>query len=278
MAIQNLYQLFELPDYSDITLIKKAFRKQALKYHPDRNPDPGAIEIFKSALKAYEILSDEVLKQSYDRRLKNGFDFELPRTPISTEDTREDKKRWYAKMQHERNALNEVEQITDYENSLKTMAFFWRIILLSLLFITGILNIVSDWYIKGNKIAIGLILFALSSLFIWNEIYKYFWHKSLTKVETTYYKQSSSWFFALFLVGIFTTYGLILLKKTWQLYRFPTYVYATVNLSESQLVYTYNLSTYSIDLYKLPTQYANSKTVLIKISSQEPQIWEFVED
>jgi molecular chaperone DnaJ len=47
--------------------IKKAFRQAALKYHPDRNKEPGAEECFKEASEAYEVLSDAERRQRYDR-------------------------------------------------------------------------------------------------------------------------------------------------------------------------------------------------------------------
>lgn len=48
--------------------IKKAYRKVALKYHPDRNPgDKAAEDKFKEAAEAYEVLSNEEKKQAYDR-------------------------------------------------------------------------------------------------------------------------------------------------------------------------------------------------------------------
>ena len=48
--------------------LKKAFKKLAMKYHPDRNPDdPSANEKFKEAAEAYEILSDSEKKSAYDQ-------------------------------------------------------------------------------------------------------------------------------------------------------------------------------------------------------------------
>src|SRR5256714_7254459 len=54
--------------------IKKAYRKLAMKHHPDRNPDKGWEEKFKEAKEAYEVLTDARKRQAYDQFGHAGVD------------------------------------------------------------------------------------------------------------------------------------------------------------------------------------------------------------
>lgn len=71
----DYYEILEIERTSDKEIIKKAYRKLALKYHPDRNPDDkSAEERFKQINEAYEILSDDEKRQIYDRYGKDGLE------------------------------------------------------------------------------------------------------------------------------------------------------------------------------------------------------------
>lgn len=68
MAKRDYYEILGIPRNASQEDIKAAYRKLALKYHPDRNPgDKKAEDKFKEAAAAYEILSDETKRRQYDQ-------------------------------------------------------------------------------------------------------------------------------------------------------------------------------------------------------------------
>ena len=65
---EDFYKILEVSKGASATEIKKAYRKKAIEFHPDKNPgDSKAEEKFKQAAEAYEILSDADKKAKYDR-------------------------------------------------------------------------------------------------------------------------------------------------------------------------------------------------------------------
>src|SRR5579862_6542452 len=68
MSKRDYYDVLGVSRGADADEIKKAYRKMAIKYHPDKNPgDKQAEENFKEAAEAYEVLSNADKKQRYDQ-------------------------------------------------------------------------------------------------------------------------------------------------------------------------------------------------------------------
>jgi molecular chaperone DnaJ len=68
MAKRDYYEILGLDRSASTDELKKAYRKIAIKFHPDKNPDdPTAEEKFKEAAEAYEVLSNSEKRQRYDR-------------------------------------------------------------------------------------------------------------------------------------------------------------------------------------------------------------------
>ena len=63
----DYYSVLGLPRNATDEQVKKAYRKLAMEYHPDRNGNPGAHEHFKEINEAYEVLSDPQKRAYYDR-------------------------------------------------------------------------------------------------------------------------------------------------------------------------------------------------------------------
>ncbi|HEC75580.1 MAG TPA: molecular chaperone DnaJ [Methylophaga aminisulfidivorans] len=75
MAKRDYYEVLEISRTATEAEIKKAYRRMAMKFHPDRNPDDAEAESkFKEAKEAYEILSDSQKRSAYDQFGHEGVD------------------------------------------------------------------------------------------------------------------------------------------------------------------------------------------------------------
>jgi curved DNA-binding protein CbpA len=68
--LKNYYFILSLNIYASDAEVKRAYRKLAIQFHPDKNKSPEAEEIFKEVNEAYEVLGDPLRKVIYDQMLK----------------------------------------------------------------------------------------------------------------------------------------------------------------------------------------------------------------
>lgn len=84
---RDYYEILSVANNASSGEIKKAYRKLAMKYHPDRNPDDRkAEELFKECSEAYEVLSDDKKRQIYDTYGHDGLKNSGYQGPGSAED------------------------------------------------------------------------------------------------------------------------------------------------------------------------------------------------
>jgi len=85
--MKDYYKILEIEFGADIPSVKKAYRRLALKYHPDKNKAPDASAKFIEITEAYEVLNNDIKKNQYDNLYSSYF-----RTQGQKNENREDVK------------------------------------------------------------------------------------------------------------------------------------------------------------------------------------------
>src|SRR5689334_15068275 len=69
--MKNYYKVLQVSQSATADEIKRSYRKLAVLYHPDKNPDPKAEAIFKEITEAYDVVGDAAKRMRYDFLVKN---------------------------------------------------------------------------------------------------------------------------------------------------------------------------------------------------------------
>jgi curved DNA-binding protein CbpA len=135
----NHYQILEIPEDASLEQIKVAFKKLALKYHPDKHMgDPMMEERFKEINTAYQTLSNPYSKHKYDMSLRFG-SFDIPEQPAAAPQPRP---RPY---ERPKTPVFERESITSKKNLTATLYAFLFAAVVGLIFQVGI------WVVEHNR-------------------------------------------------------------------------------------------------------------------------------
>ncbi|KAH6671145.1 DnaJ domain-containing protein, partial [Halenospora varia] len=65
-AVEDYYAILEIPVYATASSIRDAYRKLALKYHPDKNKTESATSDFQRLGRAWDVLQDPAKRAAYD--------------------------------------------------------------------------------------------------------------------------------------------------------------------------------------------------------------------
>ena len=79
MSEPDYYDVLGVPSTASTDDIRRAFRQLALRYHPDVNRSPDAVDIFQAINAAYQVLSDPVKRAEYDGRRTDAAPTAMPR-------------------------------------------------------------------------------------------------------------------------------------------------------------------------------------------------------
>jgi curved DNA-binding protein CbpA len=82
--MKDYYQVFGVEKVANDQQIKKAYRKLAHRFHPDKNTSDNADQIFQEINEAYEVLGDPAKRQWYDNVLANPLSELIPDPPVSS--------------------------------------------------------------------------------------------------------------------------------------------------------------------------------------------------
>lgn len=98
---KNFYQVLNISENATLEDVKKAYRKLALQFHPDKNKDKGAQSKFIEINIAYETLKDSNLRTEYDNFLKSEKENLENEFEINNNKKNEEKAKEYASMSYE---------------------------------------------------------------------------------------------------------------------------------------------------------------------------------
>jgi curved DNA-binding protein len=72
MKFKDYYKILGVDEHADLKKIKEVYRKLAVKFHPDKNPEAGAEEKFKEVVEAYEVLKSVEKRAEYDEMRRHS--------------------------------------------------------------------------------------------------------------------------------------------------------------------------------------------------------------
>lgn len=296
LSFHNYYKLLQISEKAGLKEIQQAYRKIALKYHPDKMPqEENAEEYFKIVTKGYNILSNPRERMKYDLLLSAVIE--------------EQKKNKVEERKYGRRAQMSVEEIRQkiendlrikrlgylrlFKNRQKVLNHKIRYSILVLAALSGYLYVFNNWFVNEAgidyfMIIIGFFIFGISTFFFFNHLFIHLRALNIIgkALKYPYEKTTVSLFIFIIITAPISIFGLNTFKKQYHLSHYSVLIQPlNVQYSHNKIVYSYYGNGELI--YKSTNEYSEEKVVylmthkqlIIRVSKYNPKIsrLEFVE-
>ena len=279
MSLHNYYKLLKISENSSQKEIQSAYRKIALKYHPDKQPEEkGAEEYFKIVTEGYNILSNPRKKRGYDVLLKNIAEIEKQNRYEHSYGRGDNRHPENIKSKIERIRKFKIEESIElYKKREKQLSHKYRYPIIILAIMSGYLYIFNRWFVNEVSadylfIICGFFIYIMATYYITNHVYIHLKAMNLVGKFLKYPFEKTA--LVLFLVLVFggpiSITILNSIKKQYHLSNHSILILPDrVNVVENKAFFTFKIGEEII--YKSSTDYTQ-EVLNYKLKSQKPVI------
>jgi len=178
VSLHNYYKLLRISENASQKEIQTAYRKIALKYHPDKQPDEkGADEYFKIVTEGYNVLSNPRKKRGYDILIKNIEENKFKSRYDKTYERGDNRHPENIKSKLERiKKFKERESIELFNKRERKLSHKYRYPIIVLLIMSGYLYVFNKWFVNEVSadylfIISGFFIYIVSTYYITNHLY-----------------------------------------------------------------------------------------------------------
>jgi len=173
---RSFYHILGLPDYANLTQVRKAFKQLAVRYHPDKNPgNSQAEERFKEISNAYNVLGESDTKREYDLRL-SGMNMLLKQDADPVKEKEAKRKKMREELIRRRKREAEEKIIGDWEKLLSGTPLWLRHSFNIGIMATGSILIFRNWFYTMDTFSPARLIFAIILVLIGNVREQNIWY------------------------------------------------------------------------------------------------------
>lgn len=172
---RSYYHILGLPDYANLTEVRRAFKQLAVRYHPDKNPgNHQAEERFKEISNAYNVLGETATKHEYDIRLSGMNMLIKQQDPAKEKEEKRKKMREELILRRKREAEEKI--VGDWQKLQSGTPLWLRHSLNIGIMATGSILIFRNWFYTMDSFSPARLILAILFILIGNVREQNLWY------------------------------------------------------------------------------------------------------